>query len=293
MKQEPLEQQKNNSMISLSKQSTTNESEVIEKIVPIKIEEPVVIKREASAMLKCQVCDKPLKSTKSLYAHIKNTHLSVKVMSTCPLCGLIINKQSISRHMKSIHDGQKQESKEKKMPLDQKEYRKRRRNERGLTDEQKQKIKQRKAGYEQLCTLCGKVLTSVFNLKTHVDTIHLNIKFQCAKCGNVMACIQSLRRHTRISHKDENTKLYPCNICQQECNEKSKLRWHISTIHLGSKTFKCGICGISFGLACNLKSHVKIVHEKIKPFECQICSFKFGVKSSLKQHMQTHKVKVN
>ena len=267
-------------MTSLNKQST-NESEVIEKIAPIKIEEPAEIKREASAMLKCQVCDKPLKSKKSLNVHINNIHLGVKVMYSCPLCHLNMSKDSILGHMESIHAGQKQESKVKKMPtLEQKVYYNQNRKER----------RQSKEENKRLCPLCEKVFTGVFVLRKHVTAVHLNTKFQCAICGKVLKCIDSLKRHTTISHRDDNSKLYPCNICHQELTEKSKLKRHINTIHLGLKTFRCEICGMSFGHSFNLKSHVKIVHEKIKPFECQICSHKFGVKLGLKQHMQRHKV---
>ena len=290
MKQEPLMQQENNSMTSPIKQQSTNESEVIEKIAPIKIEEPAVIKREASAMLKCQVCDKPLKTKKTLYTHIKNIHLSAKVMSSCPICGSNMSKDIILVHMKSIHYGQKQECKVKEMPtLEQYEDMKQSRKERKLT--YKQKLS--KGEYKRLCPLCEKVFTDVFVLRKHVNAVHLNTKFQCATCGNVMTCIDSLKRHIRITHRDDNTKLYPCNICHHELTEKSKLKRHINTIHLGLKTFKCEICGVSFGHSFNLISHVKMVHEKIKPFECQICSHKFGVKLGLKQHMQTHKVKVH
>ena len=85
------------------------------------------------------------------------------------------------------------------------------------------------------CSLCGKVCTTKWNLKTHEDW-----------------------------HKGKG--YYPCKYCGKTFMATSSLQGHMS-IHTGIKEFKCLICGREFGWKGDLKKHLNNVHHWNLPRE--------------------------
>jgi uncharacterized Zn-finger protein len=76
-------------------------------------------------------------------------------------------------------------------------------------------------------TNCGTEYATKFNLKRHVESVHLKIrKFKCQACGCFLISKQSLKEH-----------------------------YHI---HLGSMPFKCVTCDKTFRQASQLSLHKRI-----------------------------------
>ena len=100
------------------------------------------------------------------------------------------------------------------------------------------------------CDTCNKDFTTNYNLQTHINGVHLKVKFNC-------------------------------EFCDYQSTEKGHLKTHINTVHLKLKPFQCDECDQSFGQRGSLKQHVDSVHRKIR-FHCSFdgCDKSFSAKFS-------------
>ena len=74
---------------------------------------------------------------------------------------------------------------------------------------------------------CGSEYTTKFNLKRHVESVHMRIKrFKCSTCGGLYSSKQSLKEHNYI--------------------------------HLGFVPFECKTCNVVFRQASQLSLHKRL-----------------------------------
>ena len=113
------------------------------------------------------------------------------------------------------------------------------------------------------CDKCNKNFTTNYGLQTHINSIHLKVKFDC-------------------------------EFCDYQSTRKSNLKQHVNSIHLKLKPFQCDECDYSCGQAWILKQHVDSVHKKIR-FHCSFdgCDKSFTRKGDLNQHLKLHEGQVN
>eukprot|EP00189_Rhodosorus_marinus_P002195 CAMPEP_0113964610 /NCGR_PEP_ID=MMETSP0011_2-20120614/7250_1 /TAXON_ID=101924 /ORGANISM="Rhodosorus marinus" /LENGTH=424 /DNA_ID=CAMNT_0000976961 /DNA_START=92 /DNA_END=1366 /DNA_ORIENTATION=- /assembly_acc=CAM_ASM_000156 len=117
------------------------------------------------------------------------------------------------------------------------------------------------AGNENVCPECGHVFKRVYELRRHIDSVHLRIRN------------------------------YPCEICGKRFSQSGHVRVHIQTVHEKAALHFCEICGRGFGTKPKLVRHRRSVHEKSRHYECRICNSKYFQSSDLKRHVRTkHKI---
>jgi len=76
------------------------------------------------------------------------------------------------------------------------------------------------------CDRCNRRFTGTGDLKLHMETIHLGIKYKCPLCPATLATKKSLRRHTKTLH-DESSKTWVCQLCGEKFATAALLETHI------------------------------------------------------------------
>jgi len=99
------------------------------------------------------------------------------------------------------------------------------------------------------CKTCGMVVGCVFCLKSHYESVHLNLGLIQYKCNKTTY----LKNFTEI-----------CNKCSLVCESKEEMVDH-RKIHFVT----CDVCDMSFDNALFLSNHCKSTHEK---FEVSLCT---------------------
>ncbi|XP_064643066.1 uncharacterized protein LOC135497234 [Lineus longissimus] len=87
--------------------------------------------------------------------------------------------------------------------------------------------------------------------------------------------------------KDNNQKVYQCNICKKCLSQKGDLKRHLK-IHLGQKDFICLFCSRGFIKNSDLQRHIRTRHTREKPYECSQCLRKYARTDQLLDHMRMH-----
>ncbi|KOB74438.1 Zinc finger protein 1 [Operophtera brumata] len=151
------------------------------------------------------------------------------------------------------------------------------------------------------CSECGKQFKHAFSLKTHM-LVHNDGTYSCHICYKVLKSKRSLTSHLHRHYKICN---YNCEDCgatfvtsaelhnhKMKHGTKKNIVCHIVIFrHAGEKAYMCTFCDKSFLTGSNLRRHVR-VHTREKPFSCQTCTRRFAHSSSLNNHMLTlHGVK--
>jgi hypothetical protein len=193
-----------------------------------------------------------------------------KIM-TCTDCGdTFAGKQSLERHINTVHKGLK--------------------------------------AFE--CEFCQQELTTLYGYKKHKESKHQDkdkLKGDsttspsdqatktnetiwkgtriCEDCGETFAGKQSLLRHISTIHM--GVKGHMCEYCRKEFTQPYGLRKHIEARHLGIK-HKCPHCDIEYASSVVLNNHVKTIHTKERCNFCEVCGETFASKATLNVHKYIH-----
>ena len=90
----------------------------------------------------------------------------------------------------------------------------------------------------QICLICNKSFSKKSLLKTHEESIHKKIKFDCQECGKQYTRSHSLTNHINSTHKGIK---YKCEHCDKEFKEKSTKTKHVKSFH-DQKKYPCTLC---------------------------------------------------
>ena len=165
------------------------------------------------------------------------------------------------------------------------------------------------------CLICGKVISTKYSMKRHMDTHTGEKKFTCHHCGKQYAQDSGLQRHVTVIH--EGIRRYKCPICSKVFDSNGELKSHQDS-HSDPRPFQCDQCGRTFihqkhlyhhrkyhhtanGMrrlckVCNrhfsspsvLKRHHKAIHLGLKEFQCHVCSAQLSTKHYLQEHLKLH-----
>ena len=70
---------------------------------------------------------------------------------------------------------------------------------------------------------CQKTYKSKFNLKRHVDIVHLNVRqYKCSVCDCTFTAKQSLKEHSSL----HSSLSFRCNLCPAEFRQNCQLQQH-------------------------------------------------------------------
>jgi hypothetical protein len=112
------------------------------------------------------------------------------------------------------------------------------------------------------CLLCHRSISQLFNMRGHVNRVHLKIKPQiCDQCGYATTSKSALMKHIRNVHDQIKDK--KCNKCDYATGYSWCLKAHIINVHNKNKNIKdkkCKVCHYTTHLISYLRKHERRVH---------------------------------
>lgn len=74
------------------------------------------------------------------------------------------------------------------------------------------------------CTACDKTYKSRFNLKRHIEIVHLEQRpHQCSICSSTFTAKQTLKEHVQLHEGQKQV----CLKCGWSCKQKCQLAQHL------------------------------------------------------------------
>uniref|UniRef100_A0A914X618 C2H2-type domain-containing protein n=1 Tax=Plectus sambesii TaxID=2011161 RepID=A0A914X618_9BILA len=117
-------------------------------------------------------------------------------------------------------------------------------------------VKVPKEGYS--CEECGQLFPSSTECFKHRNTVHprLQKSLQCSLCGKVLSSAYNLRQHTKSFHASR------CRYCMQEFRIGMDADSHVQTCvqQLQESQFPCSQCDKTFSAERLLKAHLAMKH---------------------------------
>ncbi|RZF48318.1 hypothetical protein LSTR_LSTR010281 [Laodelphax striatellus] len=135
---------------------------------------------------------------------------------------------------------------------------------------------------EDINHLSGLSDLNLFGQATNVKELWINPIHLCPICGEMIKTAQLLT-HSKL-HSAEKLE---CFLCSREFKCRSKLKWHIKVIHMGTKEYVCEFCSKIFPRQGNLTEHMRI-HNGDKKHKCTVCPKMFSTNSMLMRHSKIH-----
>ncbi|XP_031140396.1 mucin-17 isoform X8 [Sander lucioperca] len=134
------------------------------------------------------------------------------------------------------------------------------------------------------CGECGRVLSSVAALESHVSLHKGRRPFSCTLCGKNFPDSKCLKRHGRV-HR--NGRIHICQKCGKGFVYSFGLTKHLQMVHSKIKPFICQICNKGFLTKRDVEAHIRI-HTGEKPFHCDLCGRTFTRRVELNVHLRWH-----
>eukprot|EP00095_Tigriopus_kingsejongensis_P012699 maker-scaffold22_size673200-snap-gene-5.43 protein:Tk12699 transcript:maker-scaffold22_size673200-snap-gene-5.43-mRNA-1 annotation:"phosphomevalonate kinase-like" len=172
-----------------------------------------------------------------------------KVYVYCGECSKVVLKESLSKHMKDVHN------KTNKRP----------------------------------CKYCDKVLSGTFSLREHIDAVHFKkSKHNCQYCDRTFAHFSNVNRHIRLVHQQMvvTHKYVNCSVCNKVVQSTS-LKKHMKSIHDKLREFQCPHCEKSFAQSYTLKEHIGARHTNDLCHTCLLCQKSFAHKTNCGRHIKS------
>ncbi|XP_034716509.1 uncharacterized protein LOC117937002 isoform X2 [Etheostoma cragini] len=134
------------------------------------------------------------------------------------------------------------------------------------------------------CGECGRVLSSIAALESHVSLHKGRRPFSCTLCGKNFPDSKCLKRHGRV-HR--NGRIHICQKCGKGFVYSFGLTKHLQMVHTRIKPFICQVCNKGFLTKRDVEAHIRI-HTGEKPFHCDLCGRTFTRKVELNVHLRWH-----
>lgn len=137
---------------------------------------------------------------------------------------------------------------------------------------------------QKICKHCKKSFNGNYNLKVHIQTIHLKSKpYKCEYCDYATGVKSTLKSHLR-QHTGDTP--YKCQYCEKAFHNSSNYKEHLRQ-HTGEQPYECKDCGEKFALGKRLKAHAK-THITNPILTCTKCGKKFRKRGSFIRHDESN-----
>uniref|UniRef100_A0A1A9ZJM8 Protein krueppel n=1 Tax=Glossina pallidipes TaxID=7398 RepID=A0A1A9ZJM8_GLOPL len=248
--------------------------------------------------VRCELCDKIYKNSKTLAAHKFYTHMDDEEKLRCALCDFKTSRIACLKiHMTTIHGPEFAEksikpknerirnfgchlcSKKYCRKEDLQKHVKEKHSNDSKTQTQELQTEVGKSKDFYLCNFCGQSFTTHSNLQMHSRKHTGERPYKCDLCEKAFIRQQDMKLH-RVIHSDE--KPHQCFECGKSFKRSDKLRDH-RRVHSELRPYKCTECNKSFKHASVLRTHMRI-HTGQKPFSCKTCEETFSLRISLNTH---------
>lgn len=111
-----------------------------------------------------------------------------------------------------------------------------------------------------LCTICGKDLSTKYRLANHIKTTHeKSISQICPICGITLYMSGSIQKHIDL-HSD--VRPFQCDECDSAFKQKHDYTVH-KRLHTGERPYECRFCDNTFIANTNLHKHMKSAHKDL------------------------------
>ena len=211
-------------------------------------------------IIKCDLCDKVLKSTSGMKKHKVVNHSVNRAKIQCDVCELTFTQpRTLRQHKQNIH-------------LKLKPY--------------KCEFCEQTFGLEKLAKL--------HELKVHIDPDRKQMKYSCDTCDYKAYEKQSFNKHIKIHMITPPEPKVQCDVCQNWFTTKRAMKYHKDSVHLRTKETSCSYCDKTFSVPNMARFHELAQHTdpegKQKKNICPHCTYKCYQKTDLNKHMQIHKL---
>lgn len=129
---------------------------------------------------------------------------------------------------------------------------------------------------------CGKSFTQASSLAAHHKTHSTTTYFTCSECGKQFKHAFSLKTHMQV----HNNGTYSCHICYKVLKSKRSLTSHLHR-HLKIYNYNCEDCGDTFVTSAELHNH-KMKHSPKKNIVCHVCDYATYSKKNLIAHLKRY-----
>ncbi|XP_071785118.1 uncharacterized protein [Asterias amurensis] len=147
-----------------------------------------------------------------------------------------------------------------------------------------------------MCEVCGKLMSTVYNLKVHRLRVHATDAektIHCQHCTYRCANIIVLKDHMRFQHNlmwngdcyksDEKLRRYKCDLCSYVGRKESSLQFHMR-VHTENRQFPCNLCAYASKTKNNLFLHMR-THGGMKPVKCPQCEYRGATNKVVNEHV--------
>ncbi|CAB1312164.1 unnamed protein product, partial [Coregonus sp. 'balchen'] len=112
------------------------------------------------------------------------------------------------------------------------------------------------------CRLCHKTFNSIALMRTHLNSKHAQLPYQCLHCGENFKKKINLKEHRKERHPTsslqpkESIKARTCRLCHNTFDSTFFMRKHLKSQH-GQLPYQCLGCGENFIKNSHLREHKK------------------------------------
>ncbi|XP_035712433.1 PR domain zinc finger protein 5 isoform X1 [Folsomia candida] len=236
------------------------------------------------AKVKCQICGKILKNSKTFSSHMALIHTNRKRPS-CNVCHRVCSTPShLRRHIDTVHTTLKRPRFPCEFPGCGKTYL----NLRSVSLHIKTEHSANPVRFP--CTLCWKEFKTRPNLEKYISTHTTEKAYICSTCRRSFSQRTAMQRHEVTHLAKSNPRNFKCELCPRTTHGKTDLRRHVQNVHEHRKNHPCTFCDKIFSTASILRRHVEACHptntEKIH--SCDKCEFMTSSKIRLSNHVRRH-----
>ncbi|XP_073842893.1 uncharacterized protein [Musca autumnalis] len=243
----------------------------------------------AHSQYKCEQCDSPHVTEKSLRKHIRDKHPSSLVTEyICNICNQNFTTQNgLDKHCYWMHPKTEIPSKHK-CEICGSCY--------GKSLSLRYHISKKHPSSidtEYICKICNQKFATQKGLDKHSFWKHpetlIHTKHGCELCDSSYKYEISLHRHIREKHPSSIDTEYICQMCNQRFATKISLDKHSYRKHPKAQTpgkHKCEICGTCYTESHSLRTHIKNKHPSSidADYICEMCQQRFTTQKGLDRH---------
>ena len=204
------------------------------------------LNKHRSSDAECPACFKRFNSQAKYDLHLKK-HPDLEATVNCPTCSEIVSKKALNQHCYKKHDAAQAVCTECLKSVDKRRI-------------ASHHSKFHKLRSKPLCAQCGKLFSSTYLMKVHLETVHGSGQksFGCKHCGKVFNHLDRVQTHVRKMHNVRHP--FPCKICLKVFRERGHLQSHYWSIHLLAKPYKCKHCRYRSSQSSKIYIHCKDKH---------------------------------